>query len=320
MINTLFKYLLLFSTIGVSLSSNIFDEFIATYSKQYSSSKEYEKRRKIFDNNVEFINFHNQKNANWVVGMNEFGDLNWSEFKSSYLGSISYPNRQPSNLALSVPQVLPSSLDWQARGAVTPIKNQEQCGSCWAFSTTGALEGLYFIKNDKLKSFSEQELVDCSGKEGNEGCSGGWMDSAFKYVELQGICKERAYPYNGTDGTCKKKCKAAFEISGFHDVLANNETELQKAVFLQPVSVAIEADESGFQFYKSGVFDGECGTMLDHAVLIVGWGQENATDYWKVKNSWGESWGDKGYILMARNISDSRGQCGIAMKPSFPTV
>jgi len=208
------------------------------------------------------------------------------------------------------------SLDWVSKGAVTGIKDQGQCGSCWAFSSTGSIEGAVFLKHGHLTSLSEQQLVDCSTAQGNAGCQGGLMDSAFKYVQTNGLCTESAYPYTAKNGVChSSSCapSADSKITGYKDV-THTENALGAAVDLTPVSVAIEADQSGFQLYKSGVFCGTCGTSLDHGVLAVGYGDEGTTAYWKVKNSWGTSWGEQGYIRMCRNSN----KCGISNEPSYP--
>uniref|UniRef100_A0A7S3YVJ6 Peptidase C1A papain C-terminal domain-containing protein n=2 Tax=Lotharella globosa TaxID=91324 RepID=A0A7S3YVJ6_9EUKA len=216
----------------------------------------------------------------------------------------------------------PDSVDWVAKGAVSPVKNQGQCGSCWAFSTTGAVEGIHEITTGELVSLSEQELVDCAGAYGNLGCNGGLMDSGFEFVIKNGLCTEKDYSYVAKQGQCEKsKCTAAVKISGYHDVPSRSSSALLQAVAKQPVSIAIEADRSVFQFYSSGVMDSSsCGTQLDHGVLLVGYGEESGKKYWKVKNSWGASWGQDGYILLGRETGDGAGTCGILLQPSYPTA
>ena len=215
-------------------------------------------------------------------------------------------------------EALPDSIDWVANGAVTGVKNQGQCGSCWSFSATGAVEGAAFIKSGKLESLSEQELVDCDHN-GDMGCGGGLMDHAFSWVENHGgLCSEAEYAYHGKAETCNKSCSAVVKVEGSQDVESSNEQALKAAVAQQPVSVAIEADQRSFQFYKSGVFSATCGEQLVHGVLVVGYGEEAGEKFWKVKNSWGKSWGLNGYIQLARELGPAGGQCGVAMCPSYP--
>jgi len=214
------------------------------------------------------------------------------------------------------PVTYPGTLDWRSKGAVTPVKNQGQCGSCWAFSTTGSVEGAVQIKHGSLISLSEQCLMDCSKAYGNMGCSGGLMDNAFKFAEANGIATEAAYPYTAKDGTCKAYTMSAnSKITGYKDVATKNPTALGTAVDIGPVSVAIEADQAVFQNYKGGVITAGCGQSLDHGVLVVGYGTDPTQgDYWTVKNSWGVTWGEAGYVRITRN-SD---QCGIENEPSYP--
>merc|ERR1719183_1936529 len=210
----------------------------------------------------------------------------------------------------------PKSIDWSQKGAVTPIKNQGQCGSCWAFSTTGSVEGAYQIATGNLVSLSEQDLVDCDKVD--HGCQGGLMDNAFNFIiKNGGICSDAELPYQGVDGQCPSPaCKNAVTITGHVDVPKMNEDALVAAIGKNPVSVAIEADKPAFQMYKSGVFNNTgCGTQLDHGVLAVGYGTVNGQDYYKVKNSWGAAWGDQGYIYMARGSN----MCGISQCASYPT-
>jgi C1A family cysteine protease len=216
--------------------------------------------------------------------------------------------------------VTADSLDWSTKGAVTPVKNQAQCGSCWAFSTTGSLEGAFQIAGNPLTSLSEQDLVSCDNSAHggtDQGCNGGLMDNAFKWIEKNGICTEAAYPYTsggGSSGTCKTSCAKAVTLTGFTDV--PNEGAMLAALAKGPVSVAIEADKSAFQLYKGGVLDNaKCGKKLDHGVLAIGYGTDSGKGYYKVKNSWGASWGESGYIRMVQG----KDQCGIADSASYPT-
>jgi cathepsin L len=207
---------------------------------------------------------------------------------------------------------------------VTPVKDQGNCSSCWAFSTTGSIESAIAIKTGKLISLSEQELIDCSGNEGNHGCKGGQMDKAFKYVlDAKGICSESAYPYTASAGSCNSQCSSAASIQKYVDLPHENLDALRAAVSLQPVSVAVESNAKGFRFYSGGVYDDpECGVFVDHAVLVVGYGTDSASgkDYWLVKNSRGAAWGDKGYIKLLRTSGKGVGQCGIAWQGSYPIV
>jgi KDEL-tailed cysteine endopeptidase len=219
--------------------------------------------------------------------------------------------------------IVPLNVDWRKKDAVTGVKNQGQCGGCWAFSATGAVEGVVAINTGELYNISEQQLIDCSTEEGNHGCEGGLMDQAFQYIiDHHGLCSEKEYPYNATTNQCNSAtCENVVKISNYSDVISSNEKALKRAVAQQPVSVAIQANTQSFQHYAGGIYsDINCGTQLDHGVLVVGYGTEllKGIDYWIVKNSWGESWGDNGYIKILRNFNDSRGLCGIAMQPSFP--
>ena len=297
-----------------------FSDFIKTYNKDYSDS-EISERLVIYKNNIDIINKHNNENHSWKMAVNEFTDLSQEEFKTTYNCYNKDTNRLINRKQyLNFYRDVPSEVDWTVKGAVTAVSDQKNCGSCWSFSCTEAVESAYFLSTGNLVSLSEQQLVDCSGSFGNEGCNGGLMDYGFEYIKENGICSESSYPYTGVDGTCKK-CTPITKIDSYVDVTPNSELALQQAVALQPVSVAIEADTMVFQFYSTGVMNSvSCGVNLDHGVLVVGYGSLNGVDYWKVKNSWGANWGENGYILIGRNAADKQGICGIAMEPSFPVI
>jgi len=292
------------------------------HGKQYNSKYENAYRLNVYKANLEYVENHNRLNLGFELGMNEFADLTSQEFGQLYLSKVinaSEIKQSEDAFKYNPMRQMADTVDWRTKGAVTGVKNQGQCGSCWAFSTTGSVEGAWEIAKGQLVSCSEQQLVDCSKSYGNEGCNGGLMDSAFKYlIEKGGCCAEQAYPYTARDGTCKT-CTPVAKITSFKDVQAKSEQALQQAIMQQPVSVAIDASHSSFQLYKSGVYyEARCSpTQLDHGVLAVGYGTQGSSDYYIVKNSWGTSWGSSGYILMSRNKNNN---CGIATMSSYPVV
>ncbi|PKU60225.1 senescence-specific cysteine protease SAG39-like [Dendrobium catenatum] len=213
---------------------------------------------------------------------------------------------------------------WMAQYGKVYRNATEKAQRCWAFSTVAATEGINQIKNGNLISLSEQELVDCDVNGQNQGCNGGLVDAAFQFIiDNGGITTEINYPYNAADGSCNSNMESnsAVTISGFEDVPSNSEASLLKAVSIQPVSVIIDGGDPNFQHYAGGIFTGPCDTELDHAVTAIGYGIDtDGTKYWLVKNSWGTSWGDDGYIKMQRDIDAVEGLCGLAMQPSYPTI
>jgi cathepsin L len=275
-------------------------------------------RYNVFKANMDFIQSHNAANKSFAVAMNKFGDLTSAEFARLYLGtrvSVSSATRKETSL----PNALPAQWDWRTKGAVTHVKNQGQCGSCWSFSTTGSTEGCHFITTKKLVALSEQNLMDCSTSQGNQGCDGGLMTQAMDYIiSNKGIDTEASYPYTAQDGTCHyKAANSGATLTSYVNVNSGDEQDLLNKVYLGPTSVAIDASHSSFQFYSSGVYnEPECSsTQLDHGVLAIGWGVYQSTDYWLVKNSWGTDWGQQGYIWMSRNADN---QCGIATMATLP--
>lgn len=303
-----------------------FQQFIANHQKVYDSVESFESRFVIYRDNMEYTEMVNSQQSNFTLGETFFADMTLDEFRH-YHASLSAPlgKAKCSSFVPDDNAVVPTELDWRITHKVTGVKDQGQCGSCWSFSATGSMEGAWAIAHNELVSLSEQQLVDCSAgfKYGNHGCNGGLMDGAFQFAINNGMCTEDNYPYKATDGTCKSDCGATIaRFTDCKDVPANNEVVLKSAVAVGPVSVAIEADTRTFQLYTGGVLTStECGTNLDHGVLITGYGRENGLDYWNVKNSWGVSWGESGYVKIGRSDSTKdAGVCGIAMQPSFIVV
>jgi len=300
----------------------LFTRFMTQYNKKYTHDTFFY-RYTVFKANMDKVYLANKQKHSYTLGMNEMGDMTHAEFKAAKLGykrtDRTVLRKANSNGPHTLVKNPDTDVDWRAKGAVTPIKNQQQCGSCWAFSTTGSTEGAGKLgSSNVLISLSEQQLVDCSQAQGNQGCEGGLMDQAFQYIMTNnGINSEAAYPYTAMDGTCQAAANTSvMTIGGFKDVTAGDENALIAAVSLAPVSIAIEADQACFQFYSGGILnDPSCGTNLDHGVLAVGYTQSGGTPYWIVKNSWGTSWGMAGYIEMAMGVD----QCGLASEPSYPT-
>jgi len=302
-----------------------FVSFVTTFSKQYPSD-EFFARYAIFKANFNKIAAHNAAYAagkhTYTMAVNEYADMTFEEFHAKMTGFVprqnSYARSQNTEGPHNDVEAPLATLDWRTKGAVTPVKNQQQCGSCWAFSTTGSTEGAHAIKTGKLVSLSEQQLVDCSSAEGNNGCNGGLMDQGFEFIiKNKGITTESGYPYTARDGSCRKSQPVAATISKYTNVQQGSESALMAAVNIGPVSIAIEADQQCFQFYSGGILsDPSCGQQLDHGVLLVGYGTDAGKDFWIVKNSWGASWGEQGYIRLIRG----KNECGLSNMASYPVV
>jgi C1A family cysteine protease len=278
-----------------------FESWKAKHGIHYASQFENAYRERIFLENLAKIEAHNSNNANtYEMGVNQFSAMTQEEFAETYLTLI-----VPENLEVveNNDYTINGDIDWTSQGAVTPVKNQGQCGSCWAFSATGGLEGLSKLAYGSLQSFSESQLVDCSGKYGNQACNGGLMDNAFKYVKDHGIVTEAEYPYKAVKQTCKID-SGSFKISGFTDI--KNCNDLANALTGRPISVAVDA--TNWSPYKSGIFS-NCKTSLNHGVTLVGM----SGDSWVIKNSWGSSWGESGHVRLAKGNT-----CGVCNMASYP--
>ncbi|XP_022777317.1 ervatamin-B-like [Durio zibethinus] len=335
--NKFLIFMLIVSGALASASSRILDETILAekykqwmvqHGRTYEMKEEENMRFEIFKKNLEYIeNFNNMGNQTYKLSTNEYADLTNEEFLAYYAGYKIFPSKisfKTKRFKYENLTNVPASIDWRKKGAVTQIKDQGACGSCWAFSAVAAVEGVIKIKTGQLFSLSEQQLVDCARIHKTQGCYGGWMDDAFEYiVKNHGLAKETKYPYTSKDGNCshRKAAVRAVQINGYEDVPHKDEEALLKAASQQPVSVCLNSKGPEFQFYSGGVFTGPCGTSLNHAVAIVGYGKsEDGTKYWLIKNSWGKSWGESGYMRIKRDVASKKGLCGIAKKSSYPVA
>uniref|UniRef100_A0ABM5EM83 Cathepsin L2-like n=1 Tax=Pogona vitticeps TaxID=103695 RepID=A0ABM5EM83_9SAUR len=306
------------------------EDWKSLHGKAYLEGEEFS-RRAIWEENLRMIEQHNweasQGKHTYRLGMNHFGDLTNEEFNQRM--SCLLPDQvgpaegNVSWFHTSANEQVPKSVDWRKEGYVTRVKDQGQCGSCWAFSATGALENLHFKKTGQRVSLSEQNLVDCSWNQGNRGCQGGWPWEAFEYVrQNRGLSSEQNYPYSGKDDQrCRSKRENAVgQCALVKRVKLGDEKALEEAVAtVGPVAVGIDARPSGFQFYKSGILS--CtwgGDRLNHAVLAVGYNKmgNKGKDYWILKNSWSEYWGDKGYLYLEKGSN----HCGVANDASYPVL
>ena len=314
------KICLLFNTLFVT--STVYNPMYKEYNDYMNKhNKSYDINETInrfgnYETNRLYVDFHNNVLDNdYVLELNFMGDYYNHEYKrmlgTHYTWPWSYCNFEDTDV--------PDSFDWRKEGKVSRVKNQGQCGSCWTFSVLGSIESLYAIVQGRDINLSEQQLVDCDKLD--HGCSGGSLDSGFRYCKNNDLCLLNDYAYVAHDQDCQKKCSDNIRIKDYCNVRPYDEEELKKAVSKQPVSIALDASSKEFQLYSNGIFDSTgCGTTLDHGVLIVGYGTEDGKDYWIVKNSWGESWGEDGYIRIARNVNDKKGSCGLAMMPVMPML
>ncbi|CAH2065356.1 unnamed protein product [Thlaspi arvense] len=299
-----------------------FSRFAHRYRKRYQSAEEMKLRFSVYKENLGLIRSTNKKRLPYKLSLNQFADLTWQEFQRQSLGAAQNCSATSKGSHKLTETPLPETKDWREDGIVSPVKEQGHCGSCWTFSTTGALEAAYHQAFGKGISLSEQQLVDCAGKFNNFGCNGGLPSQAFEYIKYNGgIDTEDAYPYAGKDGGCKFSAEnIGVQVLDSVNITQGAEDELKHAVGLvRPVSVAFEVVHD-FRFYKKGVYSSNtCGSTpmdVNHAVLAVGYGVEDGVPYWLIKNSWGGDWGDDGYF----KIEMGKNMCGVATCSSYPVV
>jgi C1A family cysteine protease len=311
-----------------------FFEWVQEHKMEVGTGSSFVKMLQNFADNHDVIENHNSGNHSYQLGHNKFSHMSTAEWKEFVgRGGLTRPTLRAEKTFAAPADVstLASEIDWVTGGLVTEVKDQGQCGSCWSFSATGALEGAWKAAGNELQSFAPQQFVDCdtfknSANRGKDmGCNGGLMDSAFAWAQKNnGLCKWESYSYKAEQGSCaESSCKQELASpKSFSDVTPKDAGALMAALNKQTVAIAIEADTKEFQLYKSGVFSAPCGANLDHGVLAVGYGSDSVGgDFWKVKNSWGTGWGEAGYIRFTRAEikGQPEGQCGILAQPSFPT-
>ncbi|CAA7028709.1 unnamed protein product [Microthlaspi erraticum] len=316
------------ATFHESSVADYHQQWMIQFSRVYSNESEKQMRLKVFEKNLKFIeNFNNNENHSYKLGVNEFTDLTQEEFLATHTGlngvnltSLSeVVDKTMPSWNWNVSNVVAASKDWTMEGAVTPVKAQGQCGGCWAFVAIATVEALTRISRGKLMSLSEQQLIDCNKI--NDGCSSGRVPEAYEYIIRNGgVTTDLQYPYQVKVGTCRSNTGSAMQISGFQTVPENNERALLEAVSRQPVAVLI--NERSFMHYSGGVFDApDCGISVSHAVTLVGYGTtKEGIKYWLAKNSWGTTWGEKGYIRLRRDVEWPEGMCGLAQWGFYPVA
>jgi len=287
---------------------SLFTSYIDEFDKMYESPEVFFHRYNAFKANLAYINQRNTENLTFTLGINQFTDLTNEEYRTILRRPAS--NRAPIPEEVVDISALPNDIDWRTSGAVQKVKDQGQCGSCWAFSATGAVESITKIKHGNLPDLSEQQIVDCCHAGGSQGCNGGEETAALEWIAQHGgQCDTASYPYRARDGQCKQ-CTAVAKITGAKRF--SGEAGLASNLNNQPCTVAVDAASPDWQSYSGGVYNGRCGQNLDHAILAVGY----TANYWIVKNSWSTRWGASGYIYLIRG----KNICGVAKEPSYPTA
>lgn len=305
-------YTFLLVTCASLVDAMSFHEFKNVFNKTYDHDHDH--REQVYLRNLQWIQEHN-KNRSFdhepLLKVNQHADLALHEFKDLHKRS----NWLPTHFSDAAPTTHlfsstdDSSFDWRQQGKVNSVRDQGNCGSCWAFAAVSVIESQVAIKTGTLPSLSEQQVVDCSDEFDNAGCDGGVPDNAFEYAAKNMLCSSTEYEYKGVDQPCEiKNCSTSWRVVRSIRIQPKNETLLKFAVFRHPVSAAIEAYGPVFQFYSSGIIQNNCGTNLDHAVVIVGYGSESGVPFWIVRNSWGPEWGEDGYVRIVRD----KNMCGIA--------
>jgi len=298
--------------------ADAFQKFVTAYNKQYATEEIFTKYA-VFKANLERIQAHNLKNLSWNMAVNEYADLTGEEFRAIHMGKVMGSPAPLSDgiVSESLTTEADPSLDWRDKGAVSPVRDQGQCGACWAFTVVGAIESACYIATHNLTQLSVQMVIDCTTTIGNMGCNGGFMDRTFAWAAKNPLCAETAYPYSGQSGTCKHTCPPIkwCKVTGFTTIKQGDEAAVMTALNKQPVAVAVDA--SDWQFYSEGVYSGKCSkSQLDHTALLIGYGTDSGKQYWTIQNTWSASWGEKGYIRLVRNVDE----CGIAEMALYPNV
>ncbi|KAK8794814.1 hypothetical protein WA158_001795 [Blastocystis sp. Blastoise] len=333
-----------------------YDQYLSQFNKPLLKNGEYNFRKQVYDSNLKFINEFNRRNETFQLGLTRFTDLTSEEYSSGFcscsfpISSLSENNNKYKKTNGTSIQDLPSKIDWRSNNVVSRVRDQGNCGSCYAFAILGSIESLYAIRTGTLYELSPQQVVDCSVKKGNSGCSGGSFPATYNYIQQEGLTLETSYPYIAVDQNCQP-FHSVVNITGYEYITDGDETILQQYVSKQPVAVLVSATQPTFQHYIKGVLTGECsGTNLNHATIIVGYGimycskfynkpinntlyttnndyrdsidlcqnESNDISYWIMKNSWGPNWGENGYIRILKGRTN-KGLCGLAQQFSIPS-